>query len=90
MAANTPSSTRISTSLTAPTFDRVFKLAGTEKRSLSSMAEILIERGLDAGTPLTEKQKELLAMAEELGGLERAIEALGSALRMVSAEGEAR
>jgi hypothetical protein len=49
------------------TYDRVVTQAATEKRKLSAMAEILIERGLDA-VVLTDEEKMVIAAVRSVGG----------------------
>ncbi len=59
-------------------FGEVVKLAEAESRSRSSMAEILIKRGIDAPDP---KAMQLVAAAECVGGIEAAIAILGRSAR---------
>lgn len=54
-------------------FAAVVKMAGEETRSLSSMAAILIERGLKAQSP---EDAQLLAAVSEVGGATIASEVL--------------
>jgi hypothetical protein len=58
-------------------FEAVVKLAGTERRTLSSMAAILIEQGLKISTP---EHAEILSYAEQVG-VETALACLKRAAR---------